>query len=259
MSKNSSLTTGEQKKLAELESTIETGMKSFIDVGHALMAIRDRKLYTDVHETFEGYCKQRWEFSASRARQLIGATNAAKVIQSVTTGNTLNPPNERVARELAAVDGERQQADVWAKAVESAPKDKATGKPKVTAAHVKKVRGELLGEKEPEPAKPAKPAEDTVDKDGCSDLSTEEAMADWNRKVEAWARSINGCFSAAPVGPWLDDSRRDIVENQLKSAAASARQAKCDKVCPLCAGEGCKRCLKTGFMPNRNYEMAGGK
>ena len=153
MKNNSSLTIGEQKKLAELESTIEAGLKSFYDVGTALMAIRDRHLYSDVHTTFEGYCKKKWGFARAHAYRLIGS---AKVVDNLSPmGDIPAPSSERVARELAEIEDETKQADVWAKANKTAPKD-SEGKPKVTAAHVAKVRNEVVGEKtKPEPAKPA--------------------------------------------------------------------------------------------------------
>lgn len=159
--KNSSLTIGERKQLVEHETRIRKGIESFVEMGESLAYIRDNDLFTDVDPTFEGYCKKRWSFSSSRARQIIDASRAAKVIESVTNGNTI-PANERVARELAAIPDETKQADAWVKATETAPKD-ANGQPKITAAHVKKTIQELEhGQpelntaitKKPEPAKP---------------------------------------------------------------------------------------------------------
>ena len=44
---------------------------TFIEVGKALLAIRDAKLYRKTHKTFEAYCRDRWEMSRPRAYQLI--------------------------------------------------------------------------------------------------------------------------------------------------------------------------------------------
>lgn len=100
---------------------------------------------------------------------------------------------------------------------------------------------------------------DVEEIESASEVSVEERMADWNRQVESFARSITTLADEAPKGGWWDDSQANITYQQLKSAAGSVRQAKCDKVCPLCDGQGCKRCKDTGFMPKRTYEMAGGK
>jgi hypothetical protein len=49
---NTSLTVGEARQLASYEERIQAGLTSFVDVGHALVAIRDKKLYSDFG-TFE--------------------------------------------------------------------------------------------------------------------------------------------------------------------------------------------------------------
>lgn len=149
MAKDSSLTVGERRQLKEHEETIERGINSFVDVGKSLIAIRDGGLYTDTDKTFEGYCSKRWGFSRPRAYQLI---DAAKVVETVSTiGRQIPPPNERIARELAELPDEQTQATVWAKAIDTAPKDKA-GNPKMTAAHVKKTVESVA----PQAAKPEK-------------------------------------------------------------------------------------------------------
>lgn len=54
------LTTTESSKLCQLESTIEAGLKTFVEVGSALMEIRDSRLYRQEFGTFEDYCRERW-------------------------------------------------------------------------------------------------------------------------------------------------------------------------------------------------------
>lgn len=88
--------------------------------------------------------------------------------------------------------------------------------------------------------------------------TTEERMKQWNRSVEFFARSISAMMANAPKGGWWDESHANIVDQQLKSLTGSIRQAKCDNLCPKCDTTGCKWCKKTGFMPRRSYEMAGG-
>lgn len=135
MASTVTLTTPERRLLANREQEIEGGLRSFFTVAEALADIRDRKLYRDGFTTFELYCKERWKFTSSRARQLLGGYEAAKTVESVTT---VTVDNERTARVLASLETPQQQATVWAKAVETAPKDKE-GNPKPTAAHVAKV------------------------------------------------------------------------------------------------------------------------
>lgn len=120
-------------------------------------------------------------------------------------------------------------------------------------------------EARPAPAPTAEPSAPPKAKKPATDFAPppaptpQERMAEWNKLVEAFARSITALADEAPEGGWWDESQQGITAGQLKSAAGSARQAKCDNICPLCEGEGCDRCKGTGFMPRRTYEMAGGK
>jgi hypothetical protein len=111
------LTKPEATQLEELETVIHHGIKTFIEVGNALMAIRDGRLYKAEYGTFEAYCWKRWEFAASRARQLIGAAAIVENLKSVTTVTL--PQSERVARALAKLPAADQPA-AWQAATEKA-------------------------------------------------------------------------------------------------------------------------------------------
>lgn len=108
------LTAEEEADLAQLEAVIERGMHTFIEVGAALYAIRDQDLYRKDFETFEAYCRDRWGFSDSRARQLIGA---AKTVTNVTAAGLPAPANEGQARELGRIP-EPERVEVWRETVE---------------------------------------------------------------------------------------------------------------------------------------------
>lgn len=101
--------------LATCEEIIARGLGTFVEVGQALLRIRDERLYRESHDTFEAYCRERWGFSRERGRQLI---NAAEVIESLPPTIVATPPNEAVARELAPLrsDPERLR-ETWAEAV----------------------------------------------------------------------------------------------------------------------------------------------
>jgi hypothetical protein len=116
----------EAADLVRYETVIERGLQTFYDVGEALLAIRDQRLYRATFATFEAYCRERWGMAASRARQLISAAEVVRDVGSVTTVTLLN---EAQARPLAAVPP-AERADVWQEAVATAPNGK------MTAAHV---------------------------------------------------------------------------------------------------------------------------
>lgn len=124
--------------LEELENTIKKNIGAFYEVGRALMEIRDRGLYKDVlgFETFEAYCKGRWDFSRRHAYRFI---EAVEVIGHVSESDTKPPINLEQTRPLSKLEP-AQQREAWQKAVETAPEGK------VTAAHVSKVVKEITGE-----------------------------------------------------------------------------------------------------------------
>lgn len=92
------LTLAERTLLAELEGRVERGLASFIDVGNALLKIRELGLYRETHPTFKAYCTERLGHSDSRARQLIAA---AKTVTDVTAAGLPAPRTEGEARRLA--------------------------------------------------------------------------------------------------------------------------------------------------------------
>jgi ParB family chromosome partitioning protein len=103
----------EQARLTELEAVIERGVATFVDVGLALLEIRDTRLYRTSHPTFEAYCHERWAFTIQRAHQLMDGADIAKVLSSSTTVEV--PSNEAQARELMplAHQDEREAVEVW--------------------------------------------------------------------------------------------------------------------------------------------------
>lgn len=80
-------------RLVELEGVIERGLTTFVEVGAALMEIRDSRLYRETHGTFEAYCRERWGWDRTYAHRTI---QAAEVSRMLPMGNIL--PSERVAR-----------------------------------------------------------------------------------------------------------------------------------------------------------------
>ncbi|MCK6629606.1 MAG: hypothetical protein L6R45_31065 [Anaerolineae bacterium] len=131
------LTTSEATRLAELETVIERGLQTFIEVGSALMEIRNSRLYRQTHATFEEYCQDRWDLRKSRTYQLMDAAEVVENLKSSTivelSGGAIPLPiNEAQARPLARL-GVDMQRQVWQKAVETAPQGR------ITARHVETI------------------------------------------------------------------------------------------------------------------------
>jgi hypothetical protein len=81
----------EQARLDALEQTVKAGLKTFVEVGAALLEIRDQRLYRATHGAFAEYCKEAFGFSKQRGIQMIQAAEVATMVAI---------PNERQAREL---------------------------------------------------------------------------------------------------------------------------------------------------------------
>lgn len=125
------LTREESIALDDCEQRIERGLKTFIEVGQALAAIRDSRLYRGTHLTFEEYAVQRWNLSRAHAYRMIAA---AEVVSPIGDTDLPLPDNEGQARALGEVD-ESDRVDVWGKTLE-----RTNGKP--TAAAVREVSEE---------------------------------------------------------------------------------------------------------------------
>ena len=127
------------QRLVDNERVIAAGLATFVEVGAALMRIRDERLYVDEYGTFEDYCRERWGFSRSRAHRLI---EAAEITEAVLPIGNIAPANEGQARELTGLDPETA-AEVMEAAAESGP---------VTAAGIRDARAKVTGQQPTRPA-----------------------------------------------------------------------------------------------------------
>ena len=117
------LTTSEAQEREVLEACIRTHMASFIEVGRALTAIRDKRLYRSTHGTFEDYCRERWDMGKPYATQLICAANTVESLRDGCNCNQI-PKNESQVRPLTKLKDPSEQQEAWARACEVARKEK---------------------------------------------------------------------------------------------------------------------------------------
>ena len=136
------LSLDEAGELLELEEQIldarRRAIAAYWEVGAALQAILDRRLYRETHASFDAYCRERWAIAKSQAYDLIDAAGTHGLLASA--GFTVLPANERQARALKALplderpafwgayvatsqaSGEEISARSIAKAAEKAPR-----------------------------------------------------------------------------------------------------------------------------------------
>jgi hypothetical protein len=122
------MTATEKTELHKLESVIEKGLQTFLDVGNALLSIRDQRLYRGTHTAFDAYCRERWNFSKTQANRFIAASEVAKNLAPIG----VTPRSESQVRLLSSLPAEKQ-----VKVFERAAKT-AGGAEKVTAQSIEK-------------------------------------------------------------------------------------------------------------------------
>jgi hypothetical protein len=128
------LTLEERRELEKCERTIAKGLKTFFEVGNALIKIRIRKLYRAEFATFEAYCTQRWHMSRFHAYRLI---HAAEVVQHLLPIGNI-PQHEAQVRPLTHID-RRFVPQVWKTALEIA------GQQELTSKHILRAIEQLHG------------------------------------------------------------------------------------------------------------------
>ena len=85
------------QSLADLETVIERGLQSFIEVGNALIEIREHNLYKEAgYSSFDAYCQARWDFKRAHAYRLMDAAHVAEIVSPIG-----DISHESQARELA--------------------------------------------------------------------------------------------------------------------------------------------------------------
>jgi hypothetical protein len=92
-------------RLDELERIVERGLATFVEVGDALLAIRDERLYRPL--TWEQYCRDRWGFGKNYADKQIRAANEARKLEK--TGTSV-PKTEGAARRQIEAQKPRESA-----------------------------------------------------------------------------------------------------------------------------------------------------
>ncbi len=132
------------RSLVECEEVIERGMQTFVEVGQALAEIRDSRLYLEGYDRFEDYCKERWGWNASRARQICSASEISERIASVTI---VTPLCESQVRPLTKLQPAEQPA-AWNEAVELAEERGEQVTARVVQEVVDRRTGEVIDDAE---------------------------------------------------------------------------------------------------------------
>lgn len=131
------LSPSETDELNRCERIIDKGLRTFFEVGTALLRVRNLRLYRVEYSSFETYCSERWSIERRRAYQLM---DAAKVTESVNNCTQIAPANEAQARPLTRLSDPEQQRQAWEQVVQLA------AGARITARLVEQVVEELLAQ-----------------------------------------------------------------------------------------------------------------
>lgn len=104
------------RTLEECERVIERGLTTFVEVGQALMEIRDGRLYREQgYGTFEDYCQKRWGWSRDYAYKTMRSAEVVQVLRADVDHGLQIPSTERQARELVPLlrQDETAVVEVW--------------------------------------------------------------------------------------------------------------------------------------------------
>lgn len=107
----------ESHELERCEVVIKQGLQTFIEVGQALMTIREKRLYRIGFKTFEDYCTHKWGMVQQSATRLIRAYETVTNLQSEPIGSVL-PQTESQIRPLTNLEPEIQK-EVWTEVVKT--------------------------------------------------------------------------------------------------------------------------------------------
>jgi hypothetical protein len=128
----------ESHELERCEVVIKQGLQTFIEVGQALMTIKEKRLYRISFKTFEDYCTHKWGMVQQSATRLIRAYETVTNLQSEPMGSLL-PESERQVRPLTSLEPEIQK-EVWNEVVKQSEE---TRQP-ITSAKVQSVANEWM-------------------------------------------------------------------------------------------------------------------
>lgn len=130
------LSSTEQRDFERIESVIAAKLAAFFEVGFALMQIKQRRLYRAEFQTFEEYCRKRWEFNRAHAYRLIAAAEVYETLSPM--GDIPLPQNERQVRALEGLPSKTIKK-AWRTAYEKAGKHG-----RITGALVQKAVSEVM-------------------------------------------------------------------------------------------------------------------
>jgi hypothetical protein len=102
------LAIAERRQLADCERRIKAGLKTFQEVGSALLEIQANRLYRQDYKTFEAYCRDKWQLPKRTAYHYIDQAKAVNSVPSLAQSGA----SASAIEELVKLP-ETSRADAW--------------------------------------------------------------------------------------------------------------------------------------------------
>ncbi len=199
-----------QPSLQDLEEKIETGLERYRIAGEALRMIKEQGLYKSQYNTYDEYCRQRWNITPQHANRMIKATEVVESIAESEPIGSVLPKLESQARALAKAEN---PSEAWRKSQEESGTDQPTSeqiRESVKKEHAEVIEAEVIGG-------------DTME-------TEVEVEADTNSATELLTEIIDtpyemGCITGRPqVSVGVDNAsvaRLEELRNHLHTSKAS--------------------------------------
>lgn len=249
----------EAREVQQLKAGEEDIAKGGSLIVAAMAIIRNQHLYRATHDSFESYCRERWNRTASGVHDAI-ATEAVvqRVAECLIESDSKNfgVANSRISRGAA-----KEVADLPPQTAAEVVRTVVKQGQKPTAANLKaaretaapKITGGNTFDPQELDAAPASPASPTVMTDAinrpvpsklnaaCSAAAALESLA---RKVDPIRREAES-MAEKDGGDFLEMATVNKLCRELKTAIGHAAYW---TACPRCKGKSCDRC-KVGWIP----------
>ena len=214
----------ERHTLAECEEIIDRGLQTFLEVGLALIWIRDDGLYKASYDTFEEYCWARWGLARQRAYALMGAANTTKEISDAT-----HAAKEEMMSEISDIspiptnEGQAKELRGLEPAVAIRVMTRAAESGKITARAIARARRQIVprerpGKKKNRPPTPSHIPDRERDRrliERGKELYVEELKQSYPDLLLAWRDGVFGDGEPAWEKAWRAKTDRKRLAEAL--------------------------------------------
>lgn len=189
------LSAPERSQLAKHEASLKHHFGTFKAAGEALVGIRDGRLYRETHDSFEQYCRGKWDMSKTQANRLIQAAQVVSNLEISTSSKVVERLTEGAIRPLTSLKPATQKK-VFQKILDKHPKE-------ITARLVEETAREVA------PAETRAARKPTPIKNGKADLIRRSELLE---QISAWEKvhKTSNTFAALKPQSVLQQVRRLI-------------------------------------------------